>query len=169
MKRLILYSCLLLVLAACSGEPADSQHVIGFYNLENLFDTVDDPQKNDEDFLPDGRNSWTEDKYQEKLANMAQVIDAMADRNGRYHTVLGVCEVENRKVLEDLVAQEDIAGAGFEVVHHEWPEGLGDPSGFPALLDALRRRGYSESTLEGLAGLNLWYLLKKAEREAKIK
>ena len=125
MKRLILYSSVLLVLAACSGEPADSQHVIGFYNLENLFDTVDDPQKNDEDFLPDGRNSWTEDKYQEKLANMAHVIDAMADRNGRYHTVLGVCEVENRKVLEDLVAQEDIAGAGFEVVHHDGPDGRG--------------------------------------------
>ena len=80
MKRFALYSCVLLILAACSSEPADSQHVIGFYNLENLFDTVDDPQKNDEDFLPDGRNSWTEDKYQEKLANMAQVIEAMADR-----------------------------------------------------------------------------------------
>ena len=64
MKKLTIYACMLLLVAACSGEPTDTRHVIGFYNLENLFDTVDDPQKDDEDFLPDGRNSWTEDKYQ---------------------------------------------------------------------------------------------------------
>lgn len=59
-------------------------------------------------------------------------------------------------------------GSDFDGIER-WPEGLGDPSGFPALLDALRRRGYNESTLEGIAGLNLWYLLKRAEREARIK
>ena len=59
-------------------------------------------------------------------------------------------------------------GSDFDGIER-WPEGLGDPSGFPALLDALRRRGYNESTLEGIAGLNLWYLLKRAEREARVK
>ena len=59
-------------------------------------------------------------------------------------------------------------GSDFDGIER-WPEGLGDPSGFPALLEALRKRGYNESTLEGIAGLNLWYLLKRAEREARIK
>lgn len=113
-----------MLLCSCSGKVA-SEHVIGFYNLENLFDIIDDPQKNDEDFLPDGYNHWTKEKYAKKLSNMADVIRAMADENGRYHTVLGVCEVENRRVLEDLVAQPAISDAGFEVVHHEGPDGRG--------------------------------------------
>ena len=56
-------------------------------------------------------------------------------------------------------------GSDFDGID-AWPEGLGDPSGFPALLEALRRRGYGEETLRNLAGLNLWNLLKRAEREA---
>lgn len=77
--------------------------------------------------------------------------------------------VRHIDALCELGAEHVIGfGSDFDGITR-WPEGLGDPSGFPALLDALRRRGYSESTLEGLAGLNLWYLLKKAEREAKIK
>ena len=65
---------------------------------------------------------------------------------------------------------EHVVGFGSDFDGIEaWPEGLGDPSGFPTLLDALRRRGYSEQTLENIAGMNLWNLLKRAEREAKIK
>jgi len=59
-------------------------------------------------------------------------------------------------------------GSDFDGIS-EWPDGLGDPSGFPTLLDALRRRGYSEQTLENLAGLNLWNLLKRAERESTLR
>ena len=65
---------------------------------------------------------------------------------------------------------EHVVGFGSDFDGIEtWPEGLGNPSGFPVLLDALRKRGYSEQTLENLAGLNLWNLLKRAEREAEIK
>ena len=56
-------------------------------------------------------------------------------------------------------------GSDFDGID-AWPEGLGDPSGFPALLDALRRRGYTEAQLADLAGLNLWRLLKRAEQAA---
>ena len=56
-------------------------------------------------------------------------------------------------------------GSDFDGID-EWPEGLGDPSGFPALLDALRKRGYTEAQLADLAGLNLWRLLKRAEQAA---
>ena len=77
--------------------------------------------------------------------------------------------VRHIDALCELGAEHVIGfGSDFDGIEL-WPEGLGDPSGFPTLLDALRKRGYSEGILEGLAGMNLWNLLKRAEREAKIK
>lgn len=126
MKKILLY--LILFLTACASVDAgrnDDKYVIGFYNLENLFDTVDDPQKNDEDFLPEGRNQWTEDKYRKKLDNMAKVIRSMAMDNGTYPTVLGVCEVENEKVMNDLAGNPQISEAAYEVIHYDSPDGRG--------------------------------------------
>ena len=100
-------------------------YVIGFYNLENLFDIYDDPAKNDQEYLPDGANQWTQAKYEKKLANMAKVIHAMKEENGRYHTILGVSEIENRMVLEDLVAQPEIADANYQIVHYDGPDRRG--------------------------------------------
>ena len=112
---LILLSITLGLSAQDSGKGKRS-YVIGFYNLENLFDTYDDPAKNDEEFLPEGKNKWTEAKYTKKLHNMATVIRTMADANGRFHTILGVSEIENRLVLEDLVSQPEIADANYQII-----------------------------------------------------
>ena len=114
-----------LVLTASADAQDKRSYVIGFYNLENLFDTYDDPVKNDEEFLPDGANKWTEAKYQKKLANMAKVIKEMALENGRYHTILGVSEIENRLVLEDLVMQPEIADANYQIIHYDGPDRRG--------------------------------------------
>lgn len=100
-------------------------HIIGFYNLENLFDIYDDPAKNDNEFLPDGKNKWTREKYDKKVHNMARVIRAMKDENKMYHTILGVSEIENRLVLEDLVADPQIADANFQIVHYDGPDRRG--------------------------------------------
>ena len=86
---------------------------------------------------------------------------------------------DGRAMLDDVVRHVDALcelggehvvgfGSDFDGIH-AWPEGLASPADFPALLDALRRRGYSEQTLENLAGLNLWNLLKRAEREAELR
>ena len=127
-------------LAGTSGNR--TSHIIGFYNLENLFDTYHDDGKNDYEYLPDGGNQWTEAKYQKKLANMAHVIAAMKEDNGVWHTVLGVSEIENRHVLEDLVSEPEIAAANFQIVHYDGPDRRGvdvgmlyDPSKF-TLLDS---------------------------------
>ena len=109
---------------ASAGNNSPS-HVIGFYNLENLFDTFHDEGKNDYEYLPDGANQWTEAKYHMKLANMARVIAAMKEDNGVWHTVLGVSEVENRHVLEDLVAEPAIAAANYQIVHYDGPDRRG--------------------------------------------
>ncbi len=116
----------ILLLFSCKAEAQKSKsYVIGFYNLENLFDTYHDSGKNDYEFLPDGANQWTQAKYEKKLRNMASVIRAMADDNKAFHSILGVSEIENRHVLEDLVIQPEIAKANFQIVHYDGPDRRG--------------------------------------------
>ncbi|MBQ9660223.1 MAG: endonuclease/exonuclease/phosphatase family protein [Bacteroidales bacterium] len=123
MKRsFFLLAGLLALLAACTPKIPDDAYVIGFYNVENLFDTTHDRGKNDQAFTPDGENRWTPDKYEKKLSNIASVIRAMSQTNGRWHTILGLAEVENEHVLQDLVACDEIAEAGYKFVHFESPD-----------------------------------------------
>lgn len=125
MKRLIILVVLFLTAVCSSFAQTRENYVVGFYNLENLFDTYDDPVKNDEEFLPEGKNEWTEVKYQKKLHNMAFVIAQMAEANKAFHTILGVSEIENRLVLEDLIAQPELADANFQIVHYDGPDRRG--------------------------------------------
>lgn len=126
MRRFCLIVLAALLFAPMAGaQKVQKTHVIGFYNLENLFDTYHDEGKNDYEYLPDGANQWTDVKYQKKLHNMAEVIRAMKDDNKVYHTILGVSEIENRNVLEDLVSQPEIADANFQIVHYDGPDRRG--------------------------------------------
>ena len=125
MKKYFFALLLLLAVVPAARAQKGTSYVIGFYNLENLFDTYHDEGKNDYQYLPDGSNQWTEVKYAKKLRNMAHVIAEMAKDNGRYHTVLGVSEVENRHVLEDLVAEPEIADANFQIIHYDGPDRRG--------------------------------------------
>ena len=127
--RKILYSALLLLVVAATacakGDKGARGYVIGFYNVENLFDTYHDEGKNDYEYLPDGANRWTDARDNRKLRNIATVIKAMADENKAFHTVLGLSEVENRHVLEDLVSQKEIADANYQIVHYDGPDRRG--------------------------------------------
>ena len=93
---------------------------VAFYNIENLFDTIDDKKKKDEDFTPSGRYQWDDDKYGKKLKNMSIVISKIGDEDGP--EVLGLAEVENRKVLEDLIATPLLKDKGYKIVHFESPD-----------------------------------------------
>ena len=99
---------------------------IGFYNLENLFDFERDTSINDRDFLPWGKRAWTEEKYNEKLTNMAYVISQMGiDVTPAGLSILGVSEIENKRVLEDLVAQPAISERNYAIVHRDSPDKRG--------------------------------------------
>lgn len=99
---------------------------VGFYNLENLFDIYDDPEKNDKDFLPDGSFHWDSTKYANKLLNMSTVIADLATEVSPQGVIaLGVSEVENRKVLEDLVLMPAIADRKYKIVHYDSPDKRG--------------------------------------------
>lgn len=122
MKQPLISTFILLFLLVFSSEAQKKkQFSIAFYNCENLFDTKDDPAINDEEFLPEGKNQWTEERYRLKLKNLAKVIDSLGDGPA----VLGVCEVENRQVLEDLVRTEPIAKKKYGIVHENSPDQRG--------------------------------------------
>lgn len=132
MKKLLLViaTLMLLCMPSSASKKMGREYVVGFYNVENLFDIYDNPHANDEDFLPEGRNEWTEEKYRRKLHNIASVIKAMADENGKFHSILGLAEVENARVLKDLVSQPEISKVGYRYVHKEGP----DPRGIDVAL-----------------------------------
>ncbi len=98
--------------------------VIGFYNLENLFDTIDDPLTDDAEFLPHGENQWTAERYERKIANMSKVISLMAKDEGGV-VVLGVSESENERVLIDLVNHPNLKAMNYGVAHHDSPDRRG--------------------------------------------
>lgn len=99
---------------------------VGFYNLENLFDYERDSTIRDWEFTPNGKRSWTKDKYAEKLSNMAYVISQIGtDKAPAGLSVLGVAEIENRRVLEDLVKEKSIADRNYQIVHFDSPDKRG--------------------------------------------
>lgn len=102
-------------------------HTIAFYNVENLFDTIRNPEINDEEYTPKGRNSWTHRKYQQKLTNLSRVIAEIGtnDQQVEPPTILGVAEIENRAVLEDLIKQPKLARYGYGIVHYDSPDRRG--------------------------------------------
>jgi hypothetical protein len=99
---------------------------VGFYNVENLFDIYDDPLTNDSEYLPDGANAWDSTKYANKLLNMSTVIaDIATDISPDGVAVLGVAEVENRRVLEDLVAMPALKDRKYKIAHFDSPDRRG--------------------------------------------
>lgn len=99
---------------------------LGFYNVENLFDTEDDPNVNDDEYTVSGANLWTQERYAVKLQNLAEVISKIGiDKAPKGLSVLGLCEVENKKVLDDLVKQEAIAKRNYQYVHYDSRERRG--------------------------------------------
>jgi hypothetical protein len=100
--------------------------VVGFYNVENLFDTVDSPDTNDEEYLPDGSKGWTEERYREKLANMARVISEIGTEiHPSGVQILGLSEIENRQVVEDLINTGPLADRNYGIVHYDSPDRRG--------------------------------------------
>lgn len=99
---------------------------VGFYNVENLFDTINTPEVNDEDFTPKGINGWNSARYYEKLDRLAEVISLIgADYTPDGLAVLGLAEVENREVVYDLTQHTRIKNRGYEIVHYDSPDKRG--------------------------------------------
>ena len=151
MKKLI-FSFIALTLCVTINSSAQQKkyamYAMGFYNLENLFDTCHDEGKQDYDFLPTGSYKWNGLKYSNKLNNMARVLAEMGtDRIPVGCAVIGVSEVENAKVLTDLCARDPLAKRNMQFVHFEGVDRRGVDCALlynPALfsVDTLRTKLY---------------------------
>ncbi len=127
MKKLIFVLNLLMLVMIVQARPRKSKlYSVAFYNLENLFDTIHDAGKNDYEYLPDGSKEWNTEKYLSKLTNMSKVMSEFSrDRIEEGPAVIGVAEIENRRVLDDLVSQPALLPSGYEIVHYEGPDKRG--------------------------------------------
>ncbi len=129
MKKALFFMALVLLLTtgASRAQKKFSVYGVGFYNLENLFDTCHDAGKNDYEYLPGGTNKWTGLKYSSKLKNMARVLSEMGTDKlpGVGCAAIGVSEVENAMCLTDLCAQEALKARGMKFVHVEGPDQRG--------------------------------------------
>lgn len=119
----------ILFLISCLSATAQQQltssksFVVMSYNIENLYDTINDPDKDDEEFLPDGKNKWTSERYLKKLEQISKVITTPNEKN--LPAVIGFYEIENQKVIQDLAATDKLAKGKYDVIHFNSPDKRG--------------------------------------------
>lgn len=122
----IVFLIFLTTFAVGQSSKKDKIRCISFYNLENLFDTINQPDVDDEEFTPEGKKAWDGRKYQAKLTNMSEVISKLGKEvTPEGPAVMGLCEIENHGVLKDLVAQPTLKKRKYRIVHYDSPDKRG--------------------------------------------
>lgn len=119
----MIYRLLIVLLSLNISAIGQQNFTVAFYNTENLMDTLDNPRAQDNDFLPEGKYRWNTPRYKKKLSSVAQVIAGLGDSDGP--EIIGLAEVENKKVLQDLVATKELKASGYAIVHYDSPDERG--------------------------------------------
>lgn len=123
LRFILLIIALAVLFSAFIDKPRKPRTAgVVFYNVENLFDTLDNTSKNDNEFLPTGEKNWNTERYNTKLERIAEVLKGISEE---LPAVVGFAEVENRNVLEDLALEEILAPAKYKVIHFESPDRRG--------------------------------------------
>jgi len=94
-----------------------------FYNVENLFDTENDSLTRDDDFTPTGVKAWGTSRYRDKLSNIYKVLIAVGGWDPP--TLVGLCEIENRFVLHELISTTPLRKFDYQIIHQDSPDGRG--------------------------------------------
>src|SRR5690606_12647118 len=129
---------------------------VAFYNIENLFDTTDDPHILDDDFTSDGALQWTEERYENKLFKISKAISKIGYEDvKRPPSIVGLAEVENKKVLNDLINYDGLKENNYDFVHHNSPDERGIDT---ALL-------YRKGDFEVLESASLTLMVYNLEKE----
>lgn len=129
------YTLITLVMQLCGLILQSRDFRIMFYNTENYFDTFDDKTTLDQEFLPQGKLKWTDVRFRDKRDKSARVIIEAND--GVMPDLIGLCEIENRFVLEELIDETPLDKYGYEIVHKDSP----DPRGIDVAL-LYRKSGF---------------------------
>jgi len=124
---IVALSLILIMQYACSsskpGQSGGKEKIAGrilFYNVENLFDTINEDGHSDSEFTPEHEKNWNTKKYLFKLTQLSKVI-AAAD-TGYLPNIIGLCEVENEKVIKDLITMPLLQKAEYKIIHKESPD-----------------------------------------------
>lgn len=127
MKKAFILNLLLVACFSAFGQKKDFKPIIiSFYNLENFYDTLDNTMVSDEEFLPSGPRNYNTDVYFDKINKLATVISEIGTEiNADGPAVLGVAEVENDTVLNDLVHNKLIEKRGYKIVHYDSKDARG--------------------------------------------
>lgn len=125
MKRL--YIALVLCLLFISAFSQQKNIIaVGFYNLENYYDTLNDPNTDDDEFTPNGANAYTPAVFEKKVDNLATILSQMAtDKTSIGLSMVGVAEIENEWVLKVLCDHPKLKPKNWKVVHFDGPDGRG--------------------------------------------
>jgi len=114
----------IVVLCAWGCAVVEAQQAgVMFYNVENLFDTKDDSLTRDEEFLPEGERHWTLERMNRKITRIYQTVVAFG--RGEMPAVIGLCEIENREVLEALVYRTPLCRYEYRIAHRESKDARG--------------------------------------------
>ncbi|QLG45567.1 endonuclease/exonuclease/phosphatase family protein [Costertonia aggregata] len=126
MKRIVHIVLFLYTAVALSQGKTYKVRTIAFYNVENLFDTKNDSLIFDDDRTPEGKDHWTLERYENKLKNISQVLSEIgANVTKTSPDIIGVCEIENKQVLEDLIHQPKLRDKDYGIVHFDSPDERG--------------------------------------------
>lgn len=118
---------------------------VAFWNLENLFDTIDDPNKNDNEFLPEAKKQWNSERLERKFYNLARVIRSINE--GKAPDILGICEVEHEYLLDSLV-NKFLDDKNYLTISPEAPDERGIQTGIIYNSDLLKLLGNTVDTVK---------------------
>lgn len=120
--NLVFFAVTFAFLVSCSAVSYNKKRniTVVFYNVENLFDTENNSGSNDGEFTPEGANKWTEERYVKKLEDISKVLSSV--NKNELPEIIGLCETENRKVLDDLVVNSRLSGGKYKIEHYESPD-----------------------------------------------
>lgn len=126
-RSLLIQGLCLLFLSLNAQEKRDYHiETIAFYNVENLFDTIDDTLTFDDDRTATGKDVWSEEKYRKKINNISRVLSEIGSGvNPKPPVIIGLCEIENRTVLEDLIAHPNLSEYKYGIIHFDSPDERG--------------------------------------------
>ena len=130
MKRLIFF--LIIIPFFCFSQNTNSDNFsdelfLMFYNVENLFDTLDNPNTKDEEFLPLSEKKWDSNRYNYKLKQLEKVFNKIIEKENEKNLpdIIGLCEVENKLVIEDLLKTDVFKNHNYSILHKQSPDGRG--------------------------------------------
>ncbi len=127
MLKCSLFFLIILNYLGYSQKNKQENFKLVFYNVEKLYDIIDDPVTNDDAYTPDGDKKWNEKRYNKKIEDLAKVIFSI---DNSLPDIIGLAEIENKKVLKDLIANPQIQPALYQIAHFDSP----DPSGLDVAL-----------------------------------